>query len=91
LDGELIEIQAEDWQAALEAVTGMSGVREIQTYGEALHLLVDSGKRRLPEIQRVLRKAGIGYRDIRIAPARMEEAFISLIRSLESQGGIDED
>jgi len=91
LDGELIEIQAEDWQAALKVVTGMSGVREIQTYGEALHLLVDSGKHRLPEIQRVLKRAGISYRDIRLAPGRMEEAFILLIRRLESHGGVDED
>ncbi|HSB03380.1 MAG TPA: ABC transporter ATP-binding protein [Anaerolineales bacterium] len=84
IEGEIIEIQPEDWQQTLKTVTGLSGVREAQTYGESIHLLVDSGKRRLPEIERVLRRQRLGYRSIRIAPARMEEAFISLIRKLEA-------
>jgi ABC-2 type transport system ATP-binding protein len=84
LEGEMIEIQPEDWQKTLKAVAGLNGVREAQTYGASIHLLVDSGKRRLPEIERVLRKEKLSYRSIRIAPARMEEAFISLIRKLEA-------
>jgi ABC-2 type transport system ATP-binding protein len=84
LEGEIIKIQPEDWQRALKTVAGLSGVREAQTYGESIHLLVDSGKRRLPEIERVLRKEKLAYRSIRIVPARMEEAFISLIRKLEA-------
>ncbi|RJP50721.1 MAG: ABC transporter ATP-binding protein [Anaerolineaceae bacterium] len=84
VEGEMIELQAEDWQKALETVSGLTGVHEAQTYGESIHLLVDSGKRRLPEIQRVLKKSKIGYRSIRIAPMQMEEAFISLIRRMEA-------
>jgi ABC-2 type transport system ATP-binding protein len=84
IEGEVIEIQPEDWQKTLKTVTGLSGVREAQTYGESIHLLVDSGRRRLPEIERVLKKEQLAYRSIRIAPARMEEAFISLIRKLEA-------
>ncbi len=84
LGADVIEIQPEDWQSVLKAVAGLSGVREAQTYGESIHLLVDSGKRRLPEIERMLKKEGLAYRSIRIAPARMEEAFISLIRKLEA-------
>ncbi len=84
LEGEIIEIQPEDWQQALKVVAGLNGVRETQTYGESIHLLVDSGKRRLPEIERAMKKSRLKYRSIRIAPARMEEAFISLIRKLEA-------
>ena len=83
LEGEMIEVQPSDWQKALETVGRLRGVREVQTYGESLHLLVDSGARRMPEIETSLKKAGIEVRSIRIAPARMEEAFISLIRRLE--------
>ena len=75
---------AEDWQKALETVAGLSGVHEAQTYGESIHLLVDSGKRRLPEIEKAMRKSQLGYLHIRIAPIRMEEAFISLIRKMEA-------
>ena len=84
LDGDVIEIQAEDWQKALKAVSKLKGVREPQTYGESIHLLVDSGEKRLPEIENVLKKKKLAYRSIRIAPVRMEEAFISLIRKLEA-------
>jgi ABC-2 type transport system ATP-binding protein len=84
VEGEMIELQAEDWQKALETVSGLSGVHEAQTYGESIHLLVDSGKRRLPEIEKVLKHSGLGYRNIRVAPMQMEEAFISLIRKMEA-------
>jgi ABC-type multidrug transport system ATPase subunit len=84
LEGEVIVIQPEDWQQALKTLSCLDGVREAQTYGESIHLLVDSGKRRLPEIERSLHRARLEYRSIRIAPARMEEAFISLIRKLEA-------
>lgn len=85
LDGDVIQVQAEDWRAALEIVAGLEGVREAQTYGESLHLLVDSGKNRIRKVERALQKSGINYRSVRIAPARMEEAFISLIRKMEAE------
>ncbi|HUH98501.1 MAG TPA: ABC transporter ATP-binding protein [Anaerolineales bacterium] len=84
LEGEMVEIQADDWQRALKTVAHLGGVREAQTYGESIHLLVDSARRRLPEIERALKKSRLAYRSIRVAPARMEEAFISLIRKLEA-------
>jgi ABC-2 type transport system ATP-binding protein len=84
LEGDVIEIQPEDWQKTLKIVSGLGGVREAQTYGESIHLLVDSGSRLLPEIERILKKEKLAYRSIRIAPARMEEAFVSLIRKLEA-------
>jgi ABC-2 type transport system ATP-binding protein len=83
LDGDVVEFQPEDRQMTLETVAGLSGVREVQTYGESLHLLVDDGKKRLPQIEKSLKKAKLKYRGLRIAPARMEEAFISLIRKME--------
>lgn len=84
LEGEIIELKAEDWQASLELASGLQGVLEVQTYGEALHLLVDNGTKRLPEIQRALRKSGILFHSLRKAPVRMEEAFVSLIRKMEA-------
>ena len=85
LNGDMIEVQAGDWQKALETVASLDGVHEAQTYGESIHLLVDSGERRMPEVEKVLKESNIDYRSIRIAPTRMEEAFISLIRKMESE------
>jgi ABC-2 type transport system ATP-binding protein len=84
LEGEVIEVQSADWQAALKLVGGLPGVREVQTYGESLHVLVDDGQKRLPGIERALKEAHIDLRGIRVAPARMEEAFISLIHKMEA-------
>ncbi len=84
LEKDVIQIQAEDWQKTLETVASLEGVSEAQTYGEAVNLLVDNGEKRLPQIEHVLKTSKIRYRSIRIAPPRMEEAFISLIRRMEA-------
>jgi drug efflux transport system ATP-binding protein len=81
---QVIEIQTDQWQAALKIVGKLAGVGETQTYGESIHVLVDSAERRLPEIKRALKRHGVAVRSIRRSPMRMEEAFISLIRKLES-------
>ena len=83
LQGRVIELQPDDWRAARAIAVQLPGVEEVQTYGETLHLLVDSGEQRLPEIEQQLRRKGIGYRRARVAPARMEEAFISIISRME--------
>lgn len=84
LEGRVIELQPDDWQAAAAIAGDLPGVQEVQTYGETLHLLVDSGARRLPEIETQLNDRHIGFRRARIAPARMEEAFISIISRMEA-------
>jgi ABC-2 type transport system ATP-binding protein len=85
IKGDLIQIYPQGWQAAYDLVVNMEGIQEVQTYGEALHILVDSGKKRLPQIERVLKKNKIEYTSARIAPARMEEAFISLISQMDQE------
>jgi ABC-2 type transport system ATP-binding protein len=83
LPGELIEIRLSDWRTAIELLQGMQGVVEVQTYGETLRVMVDSTKKRVPKIKKELQQNGIEVISMRIAPARMEDAFISLIHHLE--------
>jgi ABC-2 type transport system ATP-binding protein len=84
LHAELVELFPGDWRRALEIVRGLPGVLGCQTYGEALRVMVDSARRRMPEIRAALREAGISAGEMRQAPARMEDAFISLIQKLET-------
>lgn len=84
LQGDMIDVIPADWQAAYGLLVTLPGVFEIQTYGESLHILVDSGTKRLPQIKRALKKQGIPFRGARQASPRMEEAFISLIREIET-------
>jgi ABC-2 type transport system ATP-binding protein len=83
IEGELLEIRTNDWQAAKMLIDTLPGVLEVQTYGESLHILVDSADIRLLEITSSFEENGLTYSDARKAPARMEEAFISLINRLE--------
>lgn len=81
--GELIEFHAHDWQRAQQAVAGLPGVLEVQTYGDVMRVFLDSADRRLPSVEAALRQKGIGYSGLRQKLAGMEEAFVSLIRQME--------
>jgi ABC-2 type transport system ATP-binding protein len=85
VEGELIQLCPDDWQKALPILKNLPGVLEIQTYGELLHILVDSVEDRLADIKNALTSNGAGYQWARVAPTRMEEAFISLIRDMETR------
>jgi ABC-2 type transport system ATP-binding protein len=84
VEGDLVELRPDDWQAAHALVETLPGVLEVQTYGELLHVLVDSAERRLPEIEAALKEQGLACQSARRVQARMEEAFISLIRRLDT-------
>ncbi|MFL7892662.1 MAG: ABC transporter ATP-binding protein [Anaerolineales bacterium] len=81
--GELIELVPSDWKEAHELINQLPGVIESQTYGESLHILVDSVEVRLPQIKQALEDQGITCKNIRQTSPRMEEAFISMIRQIE--------
>jgi len=83
IEGELLKLRPDDWQAARALVETLAGVLEVQTYGDWLHVFVDSAEKRIPEIESALRTEGIACRGVRHATARMEEAFISLVRRME--------
>jgi ABC-2 type transport system ATP-binding protein len=88
LPGDLLELQPEDWRAARGLIASLPGVMQVQTYGESLHVIVDSAEDRLPELKQALEDEGLGFRGLRPTPARMEEAFISLITRLDSEEGL---
>jgi len=87
VEGELVELRpvAEDRGVGLirraeAAVATLPGVLEVQTYGDLLHIFVDDAAKRTPELKAVLAAQSIRAEDLRQTHARMEEAFISLIR-----------
>jgi ABC-2 type transport system ATP-binding protein len=90
LEGEIIHLRTSDWRTAHALLESSPGVREIQTYGEALHLVVDSASQRMPEIREALESQGLQIAELRTSPARMEEAFISLIKGMEADQRLGE-
>jgi ABC-2 type transport system ATP-binding protein len=87
VEGELIEVRplAEETGIGLirraeAALAVLPGVLEVQTYGDLLHIFVDDAARRLPQVEAALAAQHIHAQGLRQTQARMEEAFISLIR-----------
>ncbi len=98
IEGELIELRpvAEDRGVGLirraeAAVSNLPGVLEVQTYGDLLHIFVDDAAQRTPELEAALASQSIRVEDLRQTHARMEEAFISLIRRQQERRGDDQD
>lgn len=85
IPGNLLELKTSEWRKAKSILQRLPPVYEVQQYGESLHLLVDPEQQPRPVIERELKRAGIGYRDLRWAEIRMEEAFISLMRQQEME------
>jgi ABC-2 type transport system ATP-binding protein len=85
IPGQLIELRPDDWRMAYKILGNLPGVVQVQTYGETLHLMVDSAEERLPQIEKCLQENELTYRGVRLAPLRMEEAFISLIEGIDKQ------
>jgi hypothetical protein len=61
-------------------VSTLPGVLEVQTYGDLLHIFVDNAPQRMPQVKEALAAQSIQAKGLRQTHARMEEAFISLIR-----------
>jgi len=78
--GELLEVWTPDLRHAEEVVVALEGVLEIQTYGDLLHVFVDSVAQRQDPLQTALAAAGVQVIGLRQTRPRMEEAFISLVR-----------
>lgn len=85
LPGHLLEFAPSDLPAAEAILSRLEGVLELQTYGRLLHALIDDAEVRQPQIEAALRALGITCQGMRRIEARMEEAFISLIRRQAAQ------
>jgi ABC-2 type transport system ATP-binding protein len=83
LGGEVLRIVTDNWQKARKTVSPLPGVQEVQSYGEAIHVLVDSASERTDSIVKALENNQLSILEIRGITPRMEEAFISFIRSLD--------
>jgi len=83
LDAEMIVLVPETREGVEDILQSLQGVIEVQTYGEAYHILVVDAKSQIRKIEQLFKKNKRSYRELRVSPPRMEEAFISLMKGLE--------
>jgi ABC-2 type transport system ATP-binding protein len=77
--GELLELTPSNLALSRQVIDRLAGIREIQTYGDKLHVFVDDANCRKPQIACALAAHKIQHDELRRIEVRMEEAFISLI------------
>lgn len=77
--GDLLAIVTSDLQKSESLIAQLTGVIEVQVYGDRLHVFVDEAKRRAPEIESALQAVGVRVTQIRQAAPHLQEAFISLV------------
>ena len=85
LGGEVLKIITDNWQKAREVILPLPGVQEVQNYGEAIHILIDSVSSRSDSIKEALEEKGLKILDMRGITPRMEEAFISFIHKMDQE------
>jgi ABC-2 type transport system ATP-binding protein len=91
IPGELAEFRPESPQVqgvgllrqADRILSQQPGVLEVQTYGDLIHVFVDSIAQRRPQLEAALAAEQITIANFRQTVPRMEEAFISLIGKME--------
>lgn len=92
IPGELIEFRPESTRLqgvgllrqTHQILSRQTGVLEVQTYGDLIHVFVDSIARRRPQLEAALAAEQINLANFRQTLPRMEEAFISLIGKMEN-------
>lgn len=80
ITGELLELIPSNLALSRQVLDCLEGIREIQTYGDKLHIFVDDADARKTQIASALHVNGVQHDELRRIEVRMEEAFISLIR-----------
>ncbi len=83
--GELIAIWTPQVVRAREALRGLPGLLETQTYGDVLHAFVADAAAAEPRIRDTLAAAAVPVAELKQTSPRVEEAFISLIQRRQEQ------
>lgn len=79
MQGEVLEIVAEPRRRALAVALGIEAVRTGSIFGDTLHLTVPDAAAAEPQVRAAFDRAGIPLRLLRVAPASLEDVFISLM------------
>lgn len=87
--GMTLQLLTDNWLTAREVLRSTSGINEVQSYGELLHVFVDDVEGGQATIQKALDEAGVSIEKMRHVTPRVEEAFISLIRRREAEASVN--
>jgi len=78
---EVVELICDNVRGASEALLQSFTRKDIQLFGDRLHILVQDAKKKEREILKTLKKEHIEVRSYRIVPASLEDVFIASINT----------
>jgi len=85
MKGTVIEIVCSETRRAFRALKEAALGAEVQLFGDRLNLVVGDADRDLAAVEALLRREGIEIQDRRTLPPSLENVFISVTRSAESE------
>jgi hypothetical protein len=87
---DIIEVLAAHQDAAAEAIRRDPAVRDVQSFGERLHVRVPRGQadRAVPRLDAACREARVDIVSVRIVPASLEDVFIDRVATTPEQSAV---
>ena len=82
--GELLELAVSDYARALALLTPL--YRQVNLFGNTVHLTVDSAASESPRIRGLLEREGVAVQAIDPIPFGMEDVFVSLVEEQQKEG-----
>jgi ABC-2 type transport system ATP-binding protein len=79
MPGNMITIVSPRARAGRDAVAHADGVSSVLLVGDGLHVVVDNGARRIPELKRAFDSAAIPIDSIALAEPSIEDLFVALL------------
>ncbi|HUA35959.1 MAG TPA: ABC transporter ATP-binding protein [Candidatus Binataceae bacterium] len=78
--GAVLSIVAPDPRQIRNALAHTPGVRDVVLVGDAVHVFVDDGARRTPELRATIEARGIPYHEITPITPTIEDLFVEAVR-----------
>ena len=88
-EGELVALWPSDLRRAREAIGGLEGMLEVQTFGDQLRVFAVDADVVMAKVREALAAQEIEVLEMRRTQPRMEEAFISLVRRQMSENKVE--
>lgn len=80
MQGAVLSITSDQPQAARQALEHSEGISSLVMSGEGLHLVADSGSRRIPQFIEQLRTSGVSFQSIQQVQPTIEDLFVQAVQ-----------
>ena len=81
MPGAIVIIDSPEAREACDRLSSAPGVQSVLLVGAGVHLVVDDGARRLPELRRILEEGGIPFEQIAVSEPAMEDLFVAYVQA----------